>query len=303
MNATGDERSHYYVHSTGGEMPMVETWSTDPFSYMPVNWRASWRKDLGAAVAGLMAPPGQLLHAVYGSPDRSPRDVENVLFYNVDTGRFVNAAHFGIRFERIYGLPAKCPRLLTGPPLHYHHYFFSEGAAGFRYWSAGRVLARWRTVGGRSTMLARCSSVWYAVKTGRLEAPAPPSKPPVRFGLRVTIHAPLGASIRLAAKLKTVFDGVISAFHQHDGTDELEVSNRIAAELDITHEVITKLLRSARGAVLGVRRVVHRHGVGVQWNPQDDACVAGELQVECTESSGQWALSGELFEVAEKSWA
>ena len=55
------------------------------------------------------------------------------------------------------------------------------------------------------------------------------------------------------------------------------------------------------GAVLGsTGRLVCMRGTGVQWNPADHRCLAG--QVLCRAAPGNtWSLSGEIYAV-EQAW-
>jgi hypothetical protein len=99
--------------------------------------------------------------------------------------------------------------------------------------------------------------------------------------------------------IKPVFDGVIAAFHQHDGTNDEELSKRLASKLGKDWAEILRHLHDSTIAVLGTRRLLWLRGEGVQWNPGDDGCVAGELLLDESSSSGFFELSGELFEVKE----
>lgn len=61
--------------------------------------------------------------------------------------------------------------------------------------------------------------------------------------------------------------------------------------------LIAQALLDDKRAVLGMTdRLVHLRGSGVQWNPADHLCMAG--QVLCREAPGDaWTLSGEIHAI------
>lgn len=97
--------------------------------------------------------------------------------------------------------------------------------------------------------------------------------------------------------MKALIDGVVSAFQAHlDDTTVPSVAAKIANGINADpNDVAVKLLASGR-AVLGSRhRLVHSRGEGVQWNPSDHLCVAGQL---LSHPGNQWRLSGEIYLLA-----
>lgn len=124
---------------------------------------------------------------------------------------------------------------------------------------------------------------------------------PTTFSARFTIRPPDGQVRGLAGVVKGVFDGAISAFQaQTDAADLPELTSRAALHISATPEEIASLLGCRNRAVLGaVPSLLHRRGAGVQWNPADDFCVAGEL-LAATSWSSRWALRGDILEVASR---
>ncbi len=292
----------FYVQSRMQGEAEVEAWSVARLPYVPKGWLGDFRQHLRAAVATLSAEPGQVLHAVYVSPDISTVDAENVLFYNVDPGRFAAAARHGIRFERAVAVPPPCPRQLVATPEHYHRYWLAPAAAPFRYWVASEPLLRWRGELPDAAAVKRCGSVWHALKRRAPEVLSPPPALP-RFGLRVTLTMPPHSTVRAVDAIKPLLDGAVAALHRHDGTAEAEVSRRLAVELGAAPAEVAGLLRADAGAVLGERRVVHLWGKAVQWNPADDRCYANELRVQPGSAPTGFAIDVEVFAITPVSGA
>lgn len=123
-----------------GAPRLVEAWSATRLAFEPRGWQVAFRDDLRAATRQLEVAPSEVLHAAYGSADRTGCDAENVLFYNVGQGAFAAAMRNGVRFERGYSLPADDAAVGAA---HYHRYEPAAPEAGWRWWRRGKSLRRW----------------------------------------------------------------------------------------------------------------------------------------------------------------
>jgi hypothetical protein len=76
-----------------------------------------------------------------------------------------------------------------------------------------------------------------------------------------------------------------------------QAAARVAAATGEQPGLITQLLADGSRAVLGATgTLVHLRGEGVQWNPADHLCVAGQLLI--TQTAGHtWTLSGAIHAV------
>lgn len=285
--------SQFYVNQNNR---LVEAWSIARLPFEPKGWLTEFRHQLRTALRQLQARPQHLLHAVYASPVVEHCDTENILFYNVGAGSLAAATRYGLRFERTFHVSAVCPVPLAGQPLHYHRYTLMPIGSGFQHWHAGNVLAQWAFM-CNAAAIQRCDSVWYAMKTGHIVA-APDSGSPKRYGMRLYLGVPAGSRVQLANIVKPLFDGVSSALQYHDGTDEAELSRRVAARLGIPAHDVNTLLRSRTATVLGQGRLLHRWGQSVQWNPQDDLYLVGELVLDEQAAQQLVTARGELFAIS-----
>ena len=96
--------------------------------------------------------------------------------------------------------------------------------------------------------------------------------------------------------VKIVIDGVVCALQsQTDAVSADRTAPLLAASLGVdTEHVRAHLLDDSRSA-LGTRaRLLHPRAKGVQWAPDDDFCVAGEVLLEWADS---WRLTGTAFTV------
>jgi hypothetical protein len=93
---------------------------------------------------------------------------------------------------------------------------------------------------------------------------------------------------------KVVLDGSIAALHDHDGTDRDEIASRVAVKARLDRRTVIGLLEPV-GAPLGPRRLLHRFGAGVQWNPADELCVSALLRLE---TGDRIRIAGRLLAVA-----
>ena len=246
--------------------------------------------------------PGRVLAALYRSSVMQVCDVENVLFYNVGPATFGALASTGLRFERAFFKP---PPVNTRKPVqHYQHYSFAPKATGFSYWKVDHLLARWQRVEYRRTAgRLDVASVWRSMKlgagSGQVMVESMSEVPLARLALNVVVHIPRGIHLNLAVAIKPIFDGIIAAFHKHDGSDEDIIVGRLAGQLSVKEGEVISLLRNGLEPLLGTRRLVWPWGKSVQWNPADDLLVAAQVLLEQNSSTDDWEFSGQLFTVAD----
>jgi hypothetical protein len=272
---------------------VVAAWSADRLPYEPRGWLAAFRDELRVALRRLEAAPHELLYALYASAQEDFFDVENILFYNVGTPSLARAGRYGVCYERAYHVPAP-PHPVSWPARHYHGYRLQPASPGFVHWQEGPVLARWQFTTGERADLTDCTRLWFRLKTtGHIEAlRAAPRQP---FILRVLITAPPAAPLVATNLLKPLSDGVVCAFHGHNGQDEVEICRRLAARLQTEPGAVHTFLNDEATAVLGTRRLLWPYRNGVQWNPADDLCVAAELRVRPAAGHKAYLVQGELL--------
>jgi hypothetical protein len=270
--------------------------------------RPDWQEDLlvkiKAGCGQLKPSAGQVLHATFFGDKHPDADIENVVLYNVDS--FAVAGRNGIRFELGAALPP--PPRRADYPFGYR-YALAPRSGTFDYWQQGPTLASfdWTDLGA-FTGDKLAAQVWLALARNRFgdnpfHAPYAAGTP---FAVKVEIRPPHTHRRVLGNLVKGIFDGVISAFHCHIAAAVLhEAAARIAAELpeELRADAaeIETHLREQRWAVFGAApRLVSLHGKGVQWNPVDNLCVAGELLL-AEPDDDRWAVKGELVELSRRA--
>ena len=301
MSRPRDYPDSYLLLNPGPAHP-VELWSIKRLPFEPKGWLKRMREDLREAVLMIECDSDEVLHATYMSNVNQACDAENILFYNVGASYFTRSSSGGLRFERAFLEPPPLPRPLKERFGHYQFYGPAKRRDGFVYWRSRSKLVQWEMSSEALGPSTSATSIWYWMKRGLGETGGVIVREPSRFGLSVTLHAPSGWVLNPAALIKPLFDGIIAAFHSHDGSMLEQVSDRVARKLDVDASEVAGHLLSDSVAVLGSRRLVWPWGKSVQWNPADDRCVAAELVVYTDKNrNGLWRLSGELFEVDEKA--
>jgi hypothetical protein len=114
------------------------------------------------------------------------------------------------------------------------------------------------------------------------------------LGLRVRVGRGSGSGRSLFNLMKPLLDGVVSAFHVHDGSNDTEVAKRLSAAIKADLTRILECLTEESWGLLGRRVLVRPYRNGVFWNPADERLVA--VVIETVEGPAS-VLSGELFEV------
>ncbi|HHJ06936.1 MAG TPA: hypothetical protein ENK24_05510 [Anaerolineae bacterium] len=119
----------------------------------------------------------------------------------------------------------------------------------------------------------------------------------VNFGIDLALKTPLNRAGNPVNIIKALLDGIISAFHAHNGVEIDEVSQRLARQLGKDKDEIRRLLSGQKKAILGERRLLKPFRRGVQWNPADDRLVYCRVLLERNEGMEQVICSGKIFEV------
>ncbi len=247
------------------------------------------KDEIGAAVTTLVAGPGQMLEAVYTSASRDVVDAENVLLYNVGTGRFAAASHEALRFERVYAEPPGGPHV-----LHHHRYAVVAADSASRYWRRGELVVEGNNLHiDRLDAFSKPDSVWWATRQAAPDGARPHTD---LYALDLVLEVGPAGGVRPADIVKPLVDGVIAGLHAHDGRDAEVVTTRLAGRLGQPVETVAALLADDRRAWLGVRRLLWPRAEGIQWNPGDDACVSASLRVRRQDGPG-WRLGFRLHAV------
>jgi hypothetical protein len=285
-----------YVHGPVTGSAAVEAWADD---YIRLGrgpeWREQLRENIRSRCGQLEPSAGQVLHATFFGAKRADADVENLVLFNM--GSFAMAGRNGIRFELGTAVP---PAPDGAGYLFCYRYALAPRSGTFADWRQSRMLASfdWTDLGtfAGEKKLAR---VWLALARGNVEVVEPACAPETRFAVKVEVRPPHGRQPVWGNLVKEIFDGVICALQAHTDTTVLpEVAARLATVISADRAEIEKHLLDPRRAVLGAMpRLVKPYGAGVQWQPADNWCVAGELLPAEPVGPG-WAIRGEVVELS-----
>ena len=288
----------YFVLSRPG---VVEVWSTVRLPYEPRGWLIDLRSQLRMALTNLSQTSSGRLHAIYSAADDGAFvDVENVLLYNVGGTALRSLTRKSVTIERGYHVPIPPPgaRLTDVEALHYHRY--SEAQEAPRgCWEPGVELGAFTDV--PVDAMGKPAPVWKSIR----DTATPPNQTapaPVKFLVNLHVIDTLspGGTGSVFGIIKPLLDGIISAYHSHEGSDGATESQLLSglghgAEEDLRNELL-----DPRWAALGPRRLVRPFGAkGVQWNPADDFCVFAHVTLNSgaagsVENPARWHITAEL---------
>ncbi len=288
----------FFVLSTPG---VVEVWSTVRLPYEPRGWLIDLRSQLRVALTDLSQTSSGQLHAIYSAADDGAFvDVENVLLYNVGGTALRSLTKNSVTIERGYHVPIPPPRAgFTDPgALHYHRYGEAHEAPR-GCWEPGVELGAFTDA--PADAIGKPAPIWKSIR----DSAAPPNQTaplPVKFLVNVHVTDTLlpGGTGSVFGIIKPLLDGIISAYHSHEGSDGATESQLLSglglgAEEDLCNELL-----DPRWAALGPRRLVRPFGAtGVQWNPADDFCVFAHVTLnsgaaDSMENPARWRITAEL---------
>ena len=268
----------------------VDAWSNFRLPFEPREAKKQFRDELRAAVVGMALPPDLILMAEYSSDDPSMCDVENILLYNVGMSVFRQHMTSGMQIERSFLPPSRQHQARAWP--HHHGYRGINARDGFQHWAVDGVVTE-RSGIEVPARPDKPAPWWIAVKSADVSMCATAGE---YFGLDIAWHPAGGRRPSLHTALKPMLDGVIAAFHCHDGSALEEIGPRLAAAAATDVDNVERLLDGGEGAPLGRRRLLWPYRQGLQWNPADDRCVAA--RVVLGEPADQPSISIRLLDVS-----
>lgn len=214
-------------------------------------------------LTALRCPDGRHLEAIVYSTSTDLFDLENVLFYNVDSGPFSHLLRRRISFSRRWQPPPLSPkghdypyfaeyRIVDTKPLHHR-----DGVRATFDWpkklSVKTDLAWW--------------SATSALKSAFVDIED-------RYALDITLEADPRMKLTVG-KLKSLVDGLISSLH-FDREPTNEAVNKLAAKNRWSVDEIRRRLMEPPNPLLGPRKVFKfKRG----WNPADDRCDSCNIEI------------------------
>jgi hypothetical protein len=293
--AAGDE---WEIEGPDDGLQRVRLWSSRyiPFERLTPGQHTA-RDALQDRIRSLTPAAGEILHATYTGYKPSGMDVENVLLYNIGGSCFRPGTRHGVRFELGHD-----PR--PEPPsgrrfVCYYQYRLIDPYTDLSHWRPVRRLADFTGADlGLFPSAKRLEQVWLAIHGAAARAEGQPN-PGAPFSVFLTLgypmKRPMGANPEL---VKALIDGTVAAFQAHGNRlSAMELAARVSAITNQPIELIAQNLLDNRRAVLGVTdELIYLRGDGVQWNPSDHQCMAGQILVQPTPST-TWTLSGQIYSV------
>jgi hypothetical protein len=252
------------------------------------------RRELREALARLSPMPDELLNARFTGELRRGSDVENALFYNVDSGKgsFSRATRFGVAFELSVG---RAPRAPSGRAWRcFYEYRLTHMRAVPQSWGSSMALARIKDVELKARgAIPTASEVWFSLRSGRADVYERLADPSGRFQVRLVLKVP-GELPLTPDLLKPLLDGVTAAFQAHgDAASATAMADILSGRVDADADDLAGLLVGKQRAILGVvPSLVYAYRGGVKWNPSDDRCVAAEIILD--HGAGGYVLSGSV---------
>jgi hypothetical protein len=290
---------NYLIKKPEDNSNEVDLWSTSRLPFEPKGWHLEMRNTLRSALTNLIGNDHSTLRAIYSSEQVDFCDTENILIYNVGQGAFKGLCQKGIILERrIQPIPPS-PIKLSDTALHHHRYSTDIAEDQLPQWKREMLLATWNDIPCpplRSDI--KPHHIWHSIKKGSVKTSlAPYSFDTNYYGISVEINAPNNIKLNLAGIIKPLLDGIISAFHSHEGKYRIDVSELLADKLRTDKVEIQNMLSDVQNAVLGSRNLIHPFGKGIQWNPADDLFMQIEVTINNSENLDAWNLSGEIYKL------
>lgn len=236
----------------------VELWSDVRLPFEPKGTMKQARNALRKGIRSLVVDDARWLAADYVSAQLAFVDVENVLFYNVGTSVFSASIAHGLTAKRVYQEPRLSPTGCEYP--HYQRYKMDPVVP----LAESDALLTFESPPLTSAM--KPHDVWWAASRASVAGIVEVTG---RYWLDVQL--PGSASLNLAASMKPLLDGIISALHHVHELDHVAIERLCSVARWSESEVIERLRRPA-APILGARSVVRSYREFIKWDPADDRC-------------------------------
>jgi hypothetical protein len=236
----------------------VELWSHVRLPFEPTGTMKQARAVLRKGIRSMVLDDGHWLAADYVSAQLTFVDVENVLFYNVGPSVFSALVAHGLTARRVYQEPRVSPTRCEYP--HYQRYKIDPVVP----LAESDALLTFECP--PLTSRTKPHDVWWAASRASVAGTAEVSG---RYWLDVQV--PGSASLTLAASMKPLLDGVISALHQVHELDHVAIERLSSATRWAESEIVERLRRPA-APILESRCVVRSYREFIKWDPADDMC-------------------------------
>lgn len=237
----------------------VTAWSRRRLAFEPRGTMIEYRNAIRHALRNLGSEAGPALIVTYLAPDDDFVDVENAALYNVGSGAYSHLVRGGLSCER------------RPSPDGKHHLIYRAGPLPDP--PGTQVLLRIQVAPPSDTH--KPGPWWAAFRAATLrQAAATPA--PATFAVDATL-AGSWTSTQVAAAVKPMLDGFVSALHQHDSSHRDELLPRIA---DLgTPDAVWDALCDARQNLLGTRPLIRPYRKNYAWNPADERCHAFRIHI------------------------
>jgi hypothetical protein len=285
----------YHVHTTTNA---VEAWTGYRIQFDGME-RHDWQKVLKAQLKQALiriAMPNEPFAGFYDTTNPAVSDVENSLFTNM-TGSLPSGITV-LRFERGTYAPPEPPEPIDLVGGHMHYYRYAVGGE-WTTWEADEVLARWDRLPRRVPQDGSAGPVWLALRDGHADGRVNLTGVDLRhdenFGLRLVVHATRQGPRSAISISENLVDGTLAAFHADRYSDALfpALTRRFPSVAD---EQIRRAYDRPAGPLFATP-AIRPFGKSVQFSPDDERCIVGEVVI-LQDSRTRWPeLSGELFSV------
>lgn len=203
-------------------------------------------------------------------------DIENVLFYNIGTGRFAPLTKNGLVFLK---------KGKNDLDYAYNYKYSVASIENYNVESENPIACLNDIIFDKRLSNYKATSFWQAFKQNTDKILIFDTiNEPQEYGFSLEVKVPKGKRVNFASIIKPLLDGLISALHASDFSNE--EAKIISDKIGATASLITD-----NNCVVLWKRKFYK---GRAWNPADEYCTKLVLRVE-TSNDNKTHLSGQLF--------
>jgi hypothetical protein len=268
----------------------VTGYSNFRLPFEPKNISLSYREQLKRNIRTLQLDNNEILRARYTTNVVGFFDIENILFYNVGASSFKNICRNGIIME------FENKMNLTYPDLNHkvEYQIINKRQKLFAKFEK-RISNFDFQIPALNTENSVCD-YWYAMHSGSIVLNQLNQDSINDFGVYIELETNQ-MKFNIVAIMKSLVDGVISAYHSESNIDDAAVE-RISKKLKIDKMRIIEYLKTDEYSILSKRNLVSAYRNGVKWNPADDKCKELTIYPRINNTIKNVRIKGFLYELS-----
>lgn len=269
---------------------LIQLWSKAKLSSEATGWLLDMKRSLQNELRRVRGKG--YLYANFVSNRMEYFEIDNLLFNQVGNAFFSNLAVRGLCYERLYKRPPLVDKVSQYP--YYTSYQVIKKNQKL-FWRKEKVLARWSYTKLPDLRNISIHAIWAVMKQANIRLMKPMFFN--KYGLNLQIMGPTDYKINLTTIAKPLTEGVVAAFHHHNGAEIDATTTYLREKLNLPTQILREMLIDRTTSILGEKTLVMPYHKTIKWYPDLQLIALVNITYKPDETINDFYFKGELFGV------